>query len=85
MADSEDEQRQTTFRLFEEYDLAGNDSVSYQRLAQDFGIPVTNVTNALSWARREFRRISLGRLREVCGSELEFQREARAVFGWDSR
>jgi RNA polymerase sigma factor (sigma-70 family) len=81
----EDEQRQTTFRLFEEYDLAGDDSVSYQRLAQDFGIPVTDVTNALSWARREFRRISLGRLREICGSEAEFRREARAVFGWDSR
>src|ERR1700722_7413373 len=80
-----EEQRETTFRLFEEYDLAGDDSVSYQRLAQDFGIPVTDVTNALSWARREFRRISLGRLREICGSEAEFRREARAVFGWDSR
>jgi RNA polymerase sigma factor (sigma-70 family) len=81
----EEEQRERTLRLFEEYDLAGDDSVSYQRLAQEFRIPVTDVTNALSWARREFRRISLERLREICGSEAEFQREARAAFGWDAR
>src|SRR3981189_3431398 len=32
--------------------------VSYERLATEYAIPVTDVTNALSWARREFRRIA---------------------------
>ena len=81
----EAKERDRTFRLFEEYDLAGDETVSYERLAQEYGIPVTDVTNALSWARREFKRIALERLREICGSEEEFHREARAVFGWDAK
>jgi RNA polymerase sigma factor (sigma-70 family) len=78
------QERERTFHLFEAYDLSGDDQVSYEKLAQEFGIPVTDVTNALAWARREFRRGALDRLREICGSEEEFQREARAVFGWDA-
>jgi hypothetical protein len=78
-------ERERTFRLFEAYDLDGNDKISYEQLANEYSIPVTDVTNALSWARREFRRIALARLRELCGSEEEFQREARAAFGWDSK
>ncbi|HMD08378.1 MAG TPA: hypothetical protein VKH63_12650 [Candidatus Acidoferrum sp.] len=78
-------ERERTFRLFEEYDLAGDESLSYDRLAMEYGIPVTDVTNALAWARREFRRGALERLREICGSEEEFQREARAVFGWEAK
>lgn len=78
-------ERERTFRLFEEYDLDGNQDVSYEKLAQEYGIPATEVTNALAWARREFRRIALERLREICGSDEEFQREARDVFGWDAR
>ena len=74
-------QRERTFRLFEAYDLEGNDKISYEQLAKDYVIPVTDVTNALAWARREFRRIALERLRELCCSEEEFQREARATFG----
>ncbi|MGB9463818.1 MAG: hypothetical protein WBR10_01775, partial [Candidatus Acidiferrum sp.] len=60
-------------------------SISYDRLAVDYGIPVTDVTNALAWARRKFRRGALERLREICGSEEEFQREARVVFGWNTK
>jgi RNA polymerase sigma factor (sigma-70 family) len=77
----ENRRRETTFRLFEEYDLDGEQDISYGRLAQKHGIPVTDVTNALAWARREFRRIVLDRLREICGSYDEFQREVVAVFG----
>ena len=76
-------ERERTFRLFEEYDLSGDAEISYQKLAASYGIPVTDVTNALSWARREFRRIALERLRELCSSDAEFHREARAVFGSD--
>ena len=78
-------ERSRTFRLFEAYDLEDNQKSSYEQLSKDYGIPVTDVTNALAWARREFRRIALDRLRELCGSEEEFQREARAAFGWDAK
>ncbi len=77
-------QRERTFRLFEDYDLSGDPEISYEKLAVEYAIPVTDVTNALSWARREFRRIALERLRELCGSDEEFRREARAVFGSDA-
>jgi len=77
-------ERERTFRLFEEYDLSGDAEISYEMLAAQYAIPVTDVTNALSWARREFRRIALERLREICGSDEEFHREARAVFGSDA-
>jgi len=77
-------ERERTFRLFDEYDLAGDPDISYDKLAAVYAIPVTDVTNALSWARREFRRIALERLREICGSDEEFHREARAVFGSDA-
>ena len=81
----EQRERARTFRLFEAYDLEGNEKSSYEQLSKDYGISVTDVTNALSWARREFRKIALDRLRELCGSEEEFQREARAAFGWDAK
>jgi RNA polymerase sigma factor (sigma-70 family) len=75
--------RERTFRLFEEYDLAGEENISYDKLAAEYGIPLTDVTNALSWARREFRRIALRRLQEICSSAEEYYREAKSVFGWD--
>jgi RNA polymerase sigma-70 factor (ECF subfamily) len=78
-------ERERTFHLFEAYDLEGNEKLSYEQLARDYGISVTDVTNALAWARREFRMIALERLRELCGSEEEFHREARSAFGWDSQ
>jgi RNA polymerase sigma factor (sigma-70 family) len=77
-------ERDRTFRLFEDYDLSGDPDISYEKLAAAYSIPVTEVTNALSWARREFRRIALERLREICGTDEEFHREARAIFGSDA-
>jgi len=77
----EERGREKTFRLFEEYELDGDREISYDKLAQKYGIPTTDVTNALAWARREFRRFALDRLREICGSYDEFQREVVAVFG----
>ena len=77
------QERRRTFHLFEIYDLDDDRQVSYEGLAKEFGIAVTDVTNALAWARREFRRIALERLREICSTEEEFHREAKAVFGWE--
>ena len=73
--------RERTFRLFEAYDLEDRDKISYPQLAKEYAISVSEVTNALAWARREFRRIALDLLGQLCGSEEEFQREARAAFG----
>jgi hypothetical protein len=65
------------------YDLEsdGKPAVSYADLAREFQIAPTDVTNHLAYARREFRRIALERLREMTGSEEEFRREARALLG----
>ena len=74
------------FQLFERYDLDDSDtsSPSYGELAEEFGIAVTDVTNHLAFARREFRRIALEKLREMTCSEAEFRREARALLGVES-
>jgi RNA polymerase sigma factor (sigma-70 family) len=74
------------FELFERYDLEGPDAAerpSYAALAREQGIPETQVTNHLAWARREFRRLVLEALEEATGSEEEFRAEARAVLGVD--
>jgi len=76
--------RQTAFELFDEYDLADNDAVSYAQLAAAHGIAITEVTNQIAWARREFRRVAQQRLRELCSSDEEFAREATILFGGNS-
>ena len=73
-------EKEAAFALFESYDLAGN-NVSYSQLAEARGISVSDVTNQLAWARREFRRFAQDRLRAVCSTEEEFSREAKALFG----
>jgi hypothetical protein len=74
--------KQTHFRLFERYDL-DEDDVTYDELARDNGLRVTDVTNYLAATRRAFRRIALERLRELTGSEEEFRAEARSLLGGD--
>lgn len=77
---------QQRFALFQRCDLApmqNDERPSYKDLAQEFGLPVTQVTNHLAWARREFRRLVLERLRLLCGSEAEYRAEARELFGVD--
>lgn len=76
--------RAAHLRLFERYDLedaVARGKLTYDDLAREFGLPVTQVTNFLGVARREFRRIALERLREVSGSDEEYRLEARALFG----
>jgi RNA polymerase sigma factor (sigma-70 family) len=72
----------TQFTLFERYDLGDAEArPSYTALAREFSIAVTDVTNYLAFARREFRRCVLQQLREMTGSEEEFNREAQALLG----
>ena len=79
--------RETHFRLFESYDLedSGERRPSYQDLAREHGIEVTDVTNYLALARREFRRITLNLLREMTAGDEEFRREARSLLGVDTQ
>jgi RNA polymerase sigma factor (sigma-70 family) len=54
---------------------------SYRSLAQRFGIPETQVTNYLNWARREYRRHVLDALRALAGNDAEFREDARDLLG----
>jgi len=74
----------TQFAVFERYDLGDADEKarsSYAALAEEFRIAATDVTNYLAFARREFRRSVLAQLRDMTGSDDEFQREARSLLG----
>jgi hypothetical protein len=69
------------FALFERYDLAADDEVSYAQLAREHNLTTAQVTNGLAQVRRRFRQRALDSLRGLCGSDDEFRREARDLFG----
>jgi RNA polymerase sigma factor (sigma-70 family) len=73
--------KDASFVLFERYDLAPTDGVSYGQLAAEFGLTTTQVTNRLAQVRRRFRELALADLRALCGTDAEYQREARDLFG----
>ena len=78
--------RDIYFRLFERYVLEDPDTtLSYKDVAREFNLSVSNVTNYLAAARREFRRLVLEKLRELTATDDEFRREARALLGVDPR
>lgn len=72
------------FKLFERYDLAPRDPsmrVTYDDLAREFDLPVTQVTNFLAIARRRFRGVLLERVRELTENEEEYRAEVRELLG----
>ena len=74
--------RQVT--VFTRYDLEAPDRderLTYAGLARELGMTVTDVTNTLHAARREFRAAVLQCLRELTASEDEFRAEARRLLG----
>ena len=75
--------KEIAFRLFDAYDLAEEDKPTYGDLAERFGLPETQVTNHLAFARRELRRLVLETLRDITASDREFRGEARALLGVD--
>jgi len=77
--------KEIPFLLFERYDLdpPATGRPTYEALAGQFGLPVTQVTNHLSFARREFRRLLLEKLREITVNDEEFRLEARFLLGAD--
>jgi RNA polymerase sigma factor (sigma-70 family) len=74
------------FAVFQRYDLddEANGRPTYAQLGAELGIPVTQVTNYLAFARRELRRLVLERLRALCATDEEFRLEARELLGVDS-
>jgi DNA-directed RNA polymerase specialized sigma24 family protein len=73
--------KQVCFEIFREYDLDPAESVSYASIGAGHRLPVTTVTNHLAFARREFRRLVLERLREMTATDAEFRSEARSILG----
>ena len=70
------------FELFERHDLEDAEGKpSYAQLGLEFGLSVTDVTNYLAFARREFRGCVLEGLREMTTTEEEFRREAQFLLG----
>lgn len=81
--DMERSDRSLHFRLFERYDLDPDQGVSYGTLARELGLTESQVTNYLSLVRRSFRAHALQALRGLCGTDEEFRREARELFGME--
>jgi DNA-directed RNA polymerase specialized sigma24 family protein len=77
--------RSAQFALFERHDLVSGEGVSYAILAAEFGLSTTQVSNSLAQTRRRFREHALGALRTLCGSDDEYRREARDLFGVETR
>ncbi len=77
--------RVVNYQLLVRYDLERRDDqrITYDDLAREHGISVTDVTNRLAFARRELRRVVLDRLRAITSTDREFREEARLVLGLD--
>jgi len=72
--------RPQVFGVFKEYCLEA-DGVSYRSIGQKFGLSEADVTNYLSEARRELRRILVGKVGGTVGSPREVDDELRSLFG----
>lgn len=72
--------KQLQFRIFEDYDLADRDRVSYSDLAGKYVIPETTVTNYLAWARRTLRAFITDRLRATTSGPKELHEEMRRLW-----
>lgn len=74
--------KQKQWAVFERYDLTaeGSDRPRYEDLARQLDLPVTQVTNFLSAARRDLRALVISRLRESTSSEKELIAESERLF-----
>jgi RNA polymerase sigma factor (sigma-70 family) len=72
--------KQVQWAVFEAYDLAEGERLSYGELAAHFGVAVTAVTNYLAWARRMLRGLVKERMRGVTSGERELREEMRRIW-----
>jgi len=79
--------RALAFEVFRRHEVEAEDGArpTYDLLARELGLPVTQVTNHLAAMRRELRRDVLDALRALTASEEEFQAEARDLLGASAR
>ncbi|HEY9226774.1 MAG TPA: sigma-70 family RNA polymerase sigma factor [Gemmatimonadaceae bacterium] len=69
--------------IFEKYDVVGPSSTppSYASLATEHGVPETQVTNYLAFARRRLRHHVLETLAALTATDEELAAEAREILG----
>jgi RNA polymerase sigma factor (sigma-70 family) len=79
-AHCEERGKQLQFRVFQDYDLADGERLSYAELAERHGIPETSVTNYLAWARRMLREFVTERLLGVTSGARELRVEMRRIW-----
>lgn len=80
----ERESKGVHFALFHQYDLVDRDPdqpLTYDMLAAQYKISVTDVTNYLAAMRRRFRVHVLDLIRELTGSDEEYREEVRTLLG----
>jgi RNA polymerase sigma-70 factor (ECF subfamily) len=76
--------RRDTWGVFVARDVEGSERdapPSYAELAARFGLPVSQITNYLYWARSRLRGHVIATLRALTASEAEFREEARTLLG----
>lgn len=84
-ASCKDAGKDVVFTVFERYDLADPASrPTYEQLGRDLGLTSATVTNHLSWARRELRRIVLEMLAEITAGPGELREESTTLLGGGS-
>jgi RNA polymerase sigma-70 factor (ECF subfamily) len=76
----DDTGKQLQFKIFEEYDLADRDRISYSDLAFKYGVRETTVTNYLAWVRRTLRTLITERLRATTSGPRELHEEMRRLW-----
>lgn len=72
--------KQLQFHIFQDYDLAQGERLSYAELAVRHGISEPSVTNHLAWARRMLRSFITERLRGTTSGARELHEEMRRVW-----
>lgn len=80
----ERESKGVHFALFHQYDLADRDPdqpLTYEMLAAQYKISLTDVTNYLAVMRRRFRAHVLVLIRELTASDEEYREEVRSLLG----
>lgn len=79
-ADCEADGKTMWFRAFELHDLGDDRRPAYDEIARELSTSVTQVTNHLSWCRRELRKRVVARVEGSTPEGFDVRADARAVF-----
>jgi RNA polymerase sigma-70 factor (ECF subfamily) len=75
------EGKETHFRLFEKFYFGTGEQLSYEQLAEEFGLKRFDVGNYLKTARVKFRAVAMELIGEYVTGESEREREFAELFG----